>query len=138
MKDFIQVILIIACVIMLLPAALILGVWVAFYGVLIIPVTILGILIWRAVKRRIKERNEPIQIPIDALDYIPAPRPQKMIKWQGKEVPLKVFILSLILSVILVPIILFCLIFVFNPFVSACIIGFFACRKASEVIQRKA
>ena len=137
MKDFVQVILIIACIIMLLPAALILGIWVAVYGVLLIPITILGILIWRAIKRRIEERSQTIDIPADALDHIPEPRKPRMIKWQGKEIPLKVFILSMVMSVILVPIILFCLIFVFNPFVSACIIGFFACRKVGEAIQGK-
>jgi hypothetical protein len=134
MKSALSGLLTVLVIILLLPSIIALFCWTAIYGVLLVPVLAIGYLIWR----RINMKKDTSPIPADAKEWVPKP-PRKpiMIKWRGKEIPLGVFIFSIVLSIILVPIFILCLLFIFPPVLSACIIGFLACRKIDENVRKE-
>jgi hypothetical protein len=136
MKEFLQATLIIVLALVLLPSALVLGIYTLVYGLIILPILAIGFLIWRAIKRH--REAKPYEIPENAVLWTPKPKRKPiMIKYQGKDIPLGVFIFSVILSLTMVPILLICLFFVFPPVISACIIGFMTCRVAGGLVGRK-
>lgn len=134
MKDFWQVILILTLAICLLPSIIILGIWTAVYGMLLVPMIFAGYMIWRFIKAKGWLTNSVP--PTYATTYTPAPKKKRTIKWQGKEIPLGIAIFSIILAIVITPIFLICLLFVFPPIVSACILGFMTCRTVAKAAQK--
>jgi len=128
MRDFWQVVCIIAVVVALIPSILILGVWTVAYGVLLVPLAFLAFMIYRVIKNKGWLGNT--QPPDYATPCEPKEKKKpRMIKWQDKEIPLGVAIFSIITAIILTPTFIICLLFIFPPVVSACILGFMVCKK---------
>ena len=135
MRSFWQSILVLTLVICLLPSIFILGVWTTVYGMILVPMIFAGFMIWRFIKAKGWLTNSVP--PAYATTHKPAPKKKHMIKWKGKELPLGIFIASMITAVILTPILLVCLLVVFPPVISACIIGFFSCKAIGSMAHKE-
>lgn len=118
------------------PILIVLSLWTIvciapYFHVIVISLIIWGI--WRY-----KKRHSKVVIPSNAK---PA-RPKKVrkpitIKWQGKEIPLIVFVFSTILSVIFGLLLIFCILFVFPPLIGVMIIGFCVGSAIGKVTSKK-
>ena len=124
-------------VILLIPLALVITIWGSILAIVLTPFAIVGFLIWRLIKAKgwIKPK---VEIPKDAKPYVPPP-PRKpiMVTWQGRKIPLGVFIFSAIMSIILLPIILFLIIFVIPPLWTILVLGFMSGRAIGKKKRRR-
>jgi O-antigen/teichoic acid export membrane protein len=123
LKEILETVLLGAAMFTILPAAILLFVWMAVYGVFLVPVVFVCWLIWRKVKDKNWMKPEPLPEDAVAAAALP-PRKKIMIKWQGKEMPLGIFVASMISTIVLVPVFIFLLIFYIPPFWSVMIVGF--------------
>lgn len=135
-KDLLGAMLLIVIAVLMIPAAIALFVWTCMYGAILLPVSVLCFMIWRAIKRKgwipntvVPEYATPIKPRVI--------RKPIMIKWQDKDIPLGVFIGSIISSVVMLPILILLMLFLVPPMWTALIIGFMLAKKTGTVVMNR-
>lgn len=135
MKDILGAIVIVAIALFLLPTVILFAIWLGVYGIIIVPIVGMMYLVWRFIKAKgwLNEGKPPAH----AKPIISTPKKKRMVKWQGKEIPLGVFIFSMGLTVMMTPIIILLMLFYVPPLWTVLILGFVAGKKIAKHTNRK-
>lgn len=102
--------ILIACIlvvvgIMLIPAALFLALWALVYGIAIIPALCVVFLIYRAIKGKLGLPEAIVPKNATSADITEVKTPWS-VKWQGRDIPIGIFIISMTMACIITPILL--------------------------------
>ena len=116
------------------PILILAAIWTFLWIAPASPYIILGVSIWAVYKWK----HRKIVIPAHAKTRLPKiKKPPMMMEWRGKKIPVKLFILSMIISLVFTILLILCILFIFPPLMGVLIIGFLIGIAMGKVAKKK-
>ena len=127
MGMFFQIIGVWLATLMAIPVIAILCLWALVYGYFLLPVSIIWLILY--LKHRKAERDEVLPKPV--------PKPVKTIDWHGHSITIWTLIWSILIAILITPFIIYAMLFVLPPIVTACILGYSAAHYVGKNAKKK-